>query len=152
MIRIQVPATTTNLGPGFDCLGMALCLASSLAWATGSVLARHWPTRLPLLQTAALQMLLGGTTNHDDSLQALAALRYEWTRTDVPLQTRVNHLAGTASGGLNGSAVLNRTTVQDDAVADNLTGGTDGDWFLTETGAAADHVIDPQADDLTTHP
>jgi len=24
MIRVQVPATTANLGPGFDCLGMAL--------------------------------------------------------------------------------------------------------------------------------
>ena len=24
MIRVQIPATTANLGPGFDCLGMAL--------------------------------------------------------------------------------------------------------------------------------
>ena len=24
MIRVKVPATTTNLGPGFDCLGLAL--------------------------------------------------------------------------------------------------------------------------------
>ncbi|MFH1938804.1 MAG: hypothetical protein ABIK21_01460 [bacterium] len=26
MIKIRVPATTANLGPGFDCLGMALRL------------------------------------------------------------------------------------------------------------------------------
>jgi homoserine kinase len=30
MLRIQVPATTTNLGPGFDCLGMALRLYNRL--------------------------------------------------------------------------------------------------------------------------
>jgi homoserine kinase len=30
MLRIQVPATTTNLGPGFDCLGMALKLYNRL--------------------------------------------------------------------------------------------------------------------------
>jgi homoserine kinase len=30
MITIQVPATTTNLGPGFDCLGMALQLYNRL--------------------------------------------------------------------------------------------------------------------------
>ena len=26
MIKISVPATTANIGPGFDCLGMALNL------------------------------------------------------------------------------------------------------------------------------
>ena len=26
MIKIKVPATTANIGPGFDCLGMALNL------------------------------------------------------------------------------------------------------------------------------
>jgi len=30
MIRVQVPATTANLGPGFDCLGMALQLYNSV--------------------------------------------------------------------------------------------------------------------------
>lgn len=29
MIRIQVPATSANLGPGFDCMGMALSLYNS---------------------------------------------------------------------------------------------------------------------------
>ena len=30
MIRVQVPATTANLGPGFDCLGMALELYNTV--------------------------------------------------------------------------------------------------------------------------
>jgi len=28
MIEIEVPATSANLGPGFDCLGMALSLSN----------------------------------------------------------------------------------------------------------------------------
>lgn len=30
MVRVTVPATTANLGPGFDCLGLALCLFNSV--------------------------------------------------------------------------------------------------------------------------
>lgn len=30
-VRVRVPASTTNLGPGFDCLGIALSLANDLA-------------------------------------------------------------------------------------------------------------------------
>lgn len=30
MVRVQVPATTANMGPGFDCLGMALQLYNSV--------------------------------------------------------------------------------------------------------------------------
>jgi drug/metabolite transporter (DMT)-like permease len=48
-------------GPG-STLGIILCLGSAFTWAAGSVLARHWPTRLPILQTAGFQMLLGGGT------------------------------------------------------------------------------------------
>jgi drug/metabolite transporter (DMT)-like permease len=47
---------------GGSVVGMVLCLGSSFAWSVGSVLARHWPTRLSLLQTASLQMCLGGAT------------------------------------------------------------------------------------------
>lgn len=30
MVRVRVPATSANLGPGFDCLGLALCLYNEL--------------------------------------------------------------------------------------------------------------------------
>ena len=36
MIRVQVPATTANLGPGFDCLGMALELYNVVEMSPGS--------------------------------------------------------------------------------------------------------------------
>lgn len=29
-VRVRVPATSANLGPGFDCLGVALCLANTV--------------------------------------------------------------------------------------------------------------------------
>lgn len=34
MVRVQVPASTANMGPGFDCLGMALQLYNSVEMAT----------------------------------------------------------------------------------------------------------------------
>ena len=34
MIRVQVPATAANLGPGFDCLGMALELYNTVEFST----------------------------------------------------------------------------------------------------------------------
>lgn len=36
MIRVQVPATTANLGPGFDCLGMALELYNVVEMSPGT--------------------------------------------------------------------------------------------------------------------
>lgn len=36
MIRVQVPATTANMGPGFDCLGMALELYNTVEMVTAS--------------------------------------------------------------------------------------------------------------------
>ena len=34
MLKIMVPATTANIGPGFDCLGMALELYNTLEIAS----------------------------------------------------------------------------------------------------------------------
>lgn len=36
MIRVQIPATSANLGPGFDCLGMALELYNTIEMIPGS--------------------------------------------------------------------------------------------------------------------
>ncbi|MEW5899738.1 MAG: homoserine kinase, partial [Bacillota bacterium] len=33
MVHVQVPATAANLGPGFDCLGMALQLYNTVEMA-----------------------------------------------------------------------------------------------------------------------
>src|SRR5574344_1369338 len=34
MIKVQVPATTANLGPGFDCMGLALSLYGRFSFQT----------------------------------------------------------------------------------------------------------------------
>lgn len=34
-VSVRVPATTANLGPGFDCLGLALTLENQVSFATG---------------------------------------------------------------------------------------------------------------------
>ena len=59
----------------------------------------------------------------------------EWGRTDLTgtdlqqYQTRVAHLA--SGGGLNGTWLLNASTVHDDGAADTLTGSTVAfDWFF----------------------
>lgn len=36
-MMIQIPATTANLGPGFDALGLALCLYQTISWKKGKL-------------------------------------------------------------------------------------------------------------------
>jgi hypothetical protein len=75
-------------------------------------------------------ILIGGTTDHDTNVQSLLAILKEWGRTDADYNTRVKHLGGTLSGGLNGSYRLTRTTIHDDSAIDNLYGGAGLDWFF----------------------
>jgi uncharacterized delta-60 repeat protein len=75
-------------------------------------------------------ILIGGTTDWDANLTALAALRAEWGRTDLAYQDRINHLDGTVAGGLNGSYLLNAQTAHDDGAKDQLDGGGGIDWFF----------------------
>ncbi len=75
-------------------------------------------------------ILIGGTTDWDDNLTALTALRAEWGRTDLSYQARINHLDGAVAGGLNGSYLLDAQTVHDDGAVDQLFGGGGMDWFF----------------------
>lgn len=54
------------IGRGVDALGtplgVACCLGSAFTWAVGSIVARHWPSNCPLIQSAGTQMFLGGLT------------------------------------------------------------------------------------------
>lgn len=74
-------------------------------------------------------ILIGGGTAWDGSDAALCAIMDEWTRTDADYATRIAHLRGTLAGGLNGTYLLNSTTVLDDGSPDTLTGGAGVDWF-----------------------
>jgi Ca2+-binding RTX toxin-like protein len=75
-------------------------------------------------------ILIGGTTNYDANVTALLAIMKEWGRTDADYNTRVKHLNGSLSGGLNGSYRLTTATVRDDNAIDNLYGGAGLDWFF----------------------
>jgi hypothetical protein len=98
-------------------------------------------------------ILIGGTTSYDANLAALCALMREWGRSDASYSTRVNHLKG-STGGLNGSYVLTTATVQDDGVADTLTGNAGTDWFFARVPGYSwqkDRVIDrTSAETLTS--
>jgi hypothetical protein len=74
-------------------------------------------------------ILIGGTTDYDNNAAALAAILAEWSSSD-DYATRIARLMGTMSGGLNGSYLLNASTVHDNGQADTLVGGAGLDWFL----------------------
>jgi len=81
-------------------------------------------------------ILIGGTTSFDNNAAALAAVLAEWSRTDIDYATRVAHLMGTMTGGLNHNSdssvfyYLNTSTVQNDGMVNNLYGGAGQDWFF----------------------
>lgn len=78
-------------------------------------------------------ILIAGTTSFDAytaaDVQALEALRAEWTRTDVEYQGRIDHLTGASGGGLNGTTLLTESVFNDTKV-DKLTGSNGLDWFM----------------------
>jgi CSLREA domain-containing protein len=99
-------------------------------------------------------ILIGGTTDYDSNLTALNALMAEWGRTDADYNTRVKHLNGTLSGGLNGGTLLKAGTggtVHDDAAIDTLFGEGGSDWFFALlSGTNQDKVKDRAAGELVT--
>ena len=84
---------------------------------------------------------------------ALIALLSEWTSANS-YDNRVAHLLGTLAGGLNGTTILDPTTVLEDARKDTLTGGSGRDWYLRNslglTVANRDTVSDTDLDSVFT--
>ena len=65
--------------------------------------------------------------------------------------TRVAHLPLNLSGGLNGSILLNATTVRDDAAVAALPGGSVLDWLLfAASGIFKDTTKDLATDKVAT--
>jgi len=62
----------------------------------------------------------------------LKAIMTEWGRTDADYLTRVRHLDGSLSEGLNGLFFLKATTVHDNGKIDSIFGGPRSvvDWFF----------------------
>ena len=99
-----------------------------------------------LRANAGDDILIGGTTDHDQNAIALKAIMAEWRRTDADYVTRVHHLDGSLTGGLNGPFFLNAATVHDDGKADQLFGGDGTDWFF----AALNDEVHSQLGEIVT--
>jgi Ca2+-binding RTX toxin-like protein len=78
-------------------------------------------------------IVIGANTDHDTNLDALCAIMDEWTRTDASFSDRVGHLMGTIPGGLNPPYFLNESSIHNDGVKDELTGGSGSDWFIYDS-------------------
>ncbi len=92
-------------------------------------------------------ILIGGTTSYDGNAAALASFLAEWGRTDIDYATRIAHLTGSLSGGLNGACFLNATTVQADGMLNILYGGPGLDWYFA---GMADWVLNKTAGEVVT--
>jgi phospholipase C len=86
-------------------------------------------------------ILIAGTTNFDANLKVLKTLEAEWSRTDETYAQKVAHLTGGATGGLNGSNVLDATTVHHHGGPSELKGGKATDLFFA-------HLTGRHKDDL----
>jgi hypothetical protein len=86
-------------------------------------------------------ILIGGYTTYDNNIAALLAIMTEWGRSDADYNTRIGHLLGTISGGLNGSYFLNSSTVFDNGLVDVLTGGAGMDWFFAHPSKKNGDII-----------
>jgi Ca2+-binding RTX toxin-like protein len=96
-------------------------------------------------------ILIGGSTAHDANVTALLAIMKEWSRTDANYNTRIKHLQGSLSGGLNSSWFLETTTVHDDSAIDSLFGDAGLDWFFTrKSGTKKDEVNDLATGEVST--
>jgi phospholipase C len=105
-----------------------------------------------LIAGPAGAILIAGTTNFDANLDALKALEAEWSRTDETYVQKVAHLDGGATGGRNGTLILDQTTVhRDDAGPDDLTGGTGMSWFFVHLlGRKRDRIHGLQPGEIVT--
>jgi Ca2+-binding RTX toxin-like protein len=75
-------------------------------------------------------LLISGQTTHESNDLALKAIANEWASSARSYNDKVTRL----STGANGLPKLDATTVLDDGVIDNLTGGSQLDWFFAKLG------------------
>ncbi len=93
-------------------------------------------------------ILIAGWTDHDafnptSYYDPLWRLMNEWSSSATQTIRRSN-LTGATAGGLNGSVLLNSTTVHDDSDVDKLTGSSGIDWFFANLsgGLSLDSISD----------
>ena len=80
--------------------------------------------------------MIAGQTDFDSDLIALGNIFAEWTSASN-YADRVAHLKGDAPG-LNGTTLLNATTVHNDSIKDVLVGAKGSDFFVMSALDTAD--------------
>ncbi|MCA9202229.1 MAG: hypothetical protein KDA59_04260, partial [Planctomycetales bacterium] len=84
----------------------------------------------------------------EENRAALAAIHSEWNRGDASYDQKREHLVGASAGGLNGSFLLNRSTLVEDNDRDTLRGEKGRDlFFATLGGSKKDNVKDDKRDE-----
>lgn len=73
-------------------------------------------------------------TYASETTTPLSSILSEWVRTDITYATRVAHIFGSLGGGLNGSNLMNTSTVSADSYADTLTGNSSSaiNWYFRD--------------------
>jgi Ca2+-binding RTX toxin-like protein len=99
---------------------------------------------------SAGDILIDGYTSYDSNTTALAYIMAEWDSSDS-YSTRVKTISN--GGGLNGSYVLDSTTVFDNGVSDSLYGGAGPDWFFAHTRGKTnkDHIYNRTSGEVVTN-
>jgi ELWxxDGT repeat protein len=97
-------------------------------------------------------IVIAGTTSYDTTPAALQAIRDYWSRTDL---TYAQRIAGLTTGipSPAGTVRLTATTVQNDNVADTLSGGSELDWFFARTtgsNSSRDTITDKDSSETLT--
>jgi len=167
-VAIGVSGITNVLGGSGNDTLLGNDLNNLLAGGAGNDTLNGGAGRDILLGGSGSDTIAGGTGSAEDllvggivsyylesagglDLTALAAIVAEWTRTDLAISARVDHLTGVAGGGRNGNYFLSPATATDDSNADNLDGGNGADWFLASlTALVPDTMLNRQLGDIIT--
>jgi Ca2+-binding RTX toxin-like protein len=100
-----------------------------------------------LLGGASEDLLIGGRYLLETDASVLGMLLAEWTSA-ATFNDRKARLAGTLSGGANGSNWLRLGTVKEDNAKDTLTGASGMDWYLRNVQGTTTTNRDTVATDL----
>jgi Ca2+-binding RTX toxin-like protein len=82
-------------------------------------------------------LVIGGTINYDTNTVALEMILAEWGNLAAGFHSRVTHLLG-PKAALNGTYLLNASTVQAGSDLDTLSGGSSDTWFLVSQAQQTD--------------
>lgn len=92
-------------------------------------------------------LMVASSLTFENDETVLRLMLAEWS-SNLTSQTRINHLLGTTSGGINGGFTLKAATVLNDPGVDYLKGNADQDWFVAS--GVIDVLQDRAVDEVFT--